>query len=714
MRAHVLAALLAAGTAAAQEPAARVELVQLDVVVTDAQGQLVRDLTKADFEVLEDGKPQVLSHFTLVASDRAAGTAPTEPAVGGTSPSTEPAGATQTRPGRHIVIVVDDLHISPGGMEHAKVALRRFMDEFAGADDRIALVTTAAPPVVEQLTSDRATLRAAVNRIVARPALVAPPRNTQMTPAQAEMILSGDRSALQLAARSLIMEPGSVLDTNSPQVAAEAPAGTVSGPSTDADAKERLAETMARRQARGVLDEALRFSGATLSAVEDVLRSLAPLPGRKICLLASDGFLVGRGTSEERTRELRRIMDAATRSGAVVYALDTRGLVSTGGDASAQGGMSPGLQTRVDRQGEQLERRSLENVARDTGGFLVRGTNDLAGGLRRMLADSAAYYLMAYSPANLRRDGRFRRLQVRLPGRKDLTVRTRSGYFEPGGREPARPEPPAAAPATVLTEMLDALGAGRPAGPLPVAVDADFLDLPPEGSRALVRAWVDLKSVRWRDAQGKHLADIEVLGAVHDAEGRAAGPTFGRQVALALTDAELAQARADGFTFRHAVSLPPGSYAVRLAVRETVLDQRGGGTAAVVVPDLRDGKLAASNLFLSAESAGRDAVLREPPGAHRFRAQDTLVFQLYVYNALRDASGAADVVLQAQIWAGGKAIAASKPQAAALAVKDGIPVPESHSLPLAGLAPGPHELRVVVVDRKARVQLQRQLQFRIE
>jgi VWFA-related protein len=720
VRTHVVGALAVCAVvlrgAQAQDaaPGARAELVQLDVVVTDAEGKLVEDLTRADFDVQEDGKVQALSHFTLVKSG---------PGVIAASPAAAPPAAPEAAPvpasavpvGRHIVIVVDDLHISSAGMEHTRVALRRFMDEVAGANDQIALVTTAAPPVVEQLTSDRATLRAAVNRLKARPAVVAPPRNSQMTAAQAEMILSGDRSALLLAARNLISEPGSVLETTSPQVAVDAPAGAATGPSTDSEAKERLAATMAERQARSLLDEALRFSGATLVAVDDVLRSLAPLAGRKICLLASDGFLVGRGTSEERTREMRRIVDAATRSGAVVYALDTRGLVSTGGDASAVGTTSPGLQTRVDRQGEQLERRSLETLARDTGGFVVHGTNDLAAGLHRMLADSSTYYLMGYAPTNLRRDGRFRRVQVRVPGRKGLTVRTRTGYFEPGGREAPRPAPkPAPGPDAELLRMLEALGAGQPAGPLRVSLAADFLELPPEGARGLIRAWVDLRAVTWRDAPGKHLADLDVLGAVYDSQGRMVGPTFGRQAPLALSDEELERAKADGFGFRHAVALPPGTYEVRLAVRERALDQRGGASARLEVPDLQAGKLAASGLFVSAASDAQTSQLRETDGDRRFHVGETLVFQLYVYNAARDAAGKPDVVLQAQIWSADKPLAASRPQPAALAAKDGIPLPESHSLPLAGLGAGRYELRVVVVDRSAKAELQRRLGFRIE
>src|SRR6185295_11704701 len=121
--------------------------------------------------------------------------------------------------------------------------------------------------------------------------------------------------------------------------------------------KEAAAEDEVQRQARGVLAEALRFSVASLSGVEDVLRGLGAQPGRKLCLLISDGFLVGRGTSDERTRDLQRVTDAATRSGAVVYTLDTRGLISGGADASIAGNsVQPEFKAGIDAQSSQIYR----------------------------------------------------------------------------------------------------------------------------------------------------------------------------------------------------------------------------------------------------------------------------------------------------------------------------------------------------------------------
>jgi VWFA-related protein len=330
-----IAALVAPGSvsrAQQQVGGARAEVVQLDVVVTE----------------FEDKKAQRLTNFVFVEGRlRAQGDgAPAAPAAAASEPATEPAAETPAGPGRHLVIVIDDLHIAPGNIEFVKGALRRLVDEFLGPDDFAALLTTSSPAGSQQLSQDVASIQQQVTQLSFRQPPMPPAAGTEMSPAQAELILRGDRSARRLAGRKLIDEPGSVLSPTSPRAATQAGEAAIAGSpgaagAGSAEALESIAEREAERQARAVLQDALRYSVSSLHAIEDVLRSLAPLPGRKICLLVSDGFLVGTGTSEERTRDLRGIVDAATRSGAVVYAVDSRGLEGAGGDAGRGGSAGP-------------------------------------------------------------------------------------------------------------------------------------------------------------------------------------------------------------------------------------------------------------------------------------------------------------------------------------------------------------------------------------
>ena len=712
--AALAAPVVLAGAVLAQDAAtSRVELVRLDVVVTDSRDQLVRGLAQDDFVVLEDGKPQRLTHF--VAAGRTPQPAasltpgPDAPTVPAPVEVPVPAG-----PSRTIVILVDDLHIAASNMEPVKESLRRMLDEFVAGDDQVALIGTGSDLLV-QPTLDRAVLRGAIGRLVARPLTVHPESvaGSSMTPLQAELVLAGDPAALRLASEQLLGNPATL---------------TANAPLTLQN-RQRAAENEVQRAARAILAESLRISTATLSTLADVLRSMAPYTGRKICLLVSDGFQVGTGTSEDRRADLRRIVDAALRSGSVVYALTSTGLTTGIADASRPAlNTPPGLDAQVERRGEMIMRETLERVAEDTGGFVVRGNNDLAGGLRRMLDDNEVYYLMAYEPTNKRREGRFRRIEVRVAHREGLKVRTRKGYLEPDDRKPGamRATAPAAAAPAVEDRPLGeaearALLSNVSGGGMAVRLTADWFELPPSGPRAVVRAHVDLSRVFWHETQDRHRAVIEIVGGVYDAAGKPVGAVFGKPAVLDLLPGEQERVVRSGLQYQELLSLAPGLYQVRLVARERGVELMGGAAQWLEVPDLSAGTLTVSSLFLSTSAAavGENATpaeegLRDVQTQRRFKADQSLYFQLYVYNPTRDDQHRADVVLQAQLRSGGALVAASPPQPAALQEKDGVPLPETNGMPLQGLAAGPYELRVVVVDRKANVTAARSVDFTVE
>lgn len=707
----VLAVLIAAPSAPAQQTVtpARTEVVQLDAVVTDAKGNLVRNLTREDFEILEDGKKQPVTHF--VAAIRTPGgradiAAPAQGEVAGTD----------TSPGRQVVVVLDDLHIAHGNLHETKLALRRLVQEFTAADDNVALVTTSGVGGRPTFTQDRTELALAIDRLVVRDAHVSPSSRGRMTPEQAAMILRGDSSALALAGQTIVNEPGNIYDGGSPQAAVAGPGSSAaSGISGIAEAKSGAAERDAERQARIILGEALNFSASTLSVLEGVMRGLGRMPGRKLCLLVSDGFLDGAGTRLDRAVDLRRIIDAATRTGAVVYSLDSRGLMS-GTDASFAGvNVAPGLQARVDRQAHELVRTTLTTLADATGGFLVRSTNDLANGFRQMLADNEAYYLMAYEPANLKRDGRYRKIDVRLPRHPEYKVRTRRGYFGPDDAK--RPSDATQARAEVKPPEQDvdpaALSAfvAPPSRGFPVQLSAQYFDLPGTGPQVMIHARIDLSSVTWQEAGDRRQAALDVVGGFFDANGTQVGAPFGKRVDLDLGANDVERALQSGLQYQHQIPVAPGRYEVRLLARERARGNTGIARQSLEVPDLGQKALTLSSVFLAL--AGAEGSRTAANALRRFKSGDNVGFQVYVYNARADA-GERDAVLQAQIWSAGKAVAASRAEPVRFQEKDGLPVPETNGITLTDLAPGPYELRVVVVDRKANATAHRTVDFRVE
>jgi VWFA-related protein len=720
--------LASTGTSQQQVPTTRAEVVQLDVIVTDAEGNAVRGLTQADFEVLEDKKAQRITNFVFVeARQRADAGAPPSTAAESAAAAADDSAEPPASPGRHMVIVIDDLHIAPGNFEFVKGALQRMVGEFLGPDDSLAILTTSSPAGARSLSQDKTALQQQIALLkFSAPAMPPAPRS-DMSAAQAELILRGDRNARKLAGRSIIDQPGSVYaSATSPQAATEQGQAAIQasgGTGVSAESLEAVAEKEAERQARGILNEALRYSVASLHAIEDVLRSLAPLPGRKLCLLVSDGFLVGAGTSEERTRDMRAIVDAATRSGAVVYAVDSRGLQNTTlSDASVAGTAVPvGLQSSVDRQAVQLTRLTLENIAEDTGGYLVTGTNAFDDGLKRVLRENDSYYLMAYEPANKSRDGKYRKIEVKVKRPVKYVVRTRAGYLAPDDKAKQRTgvRTASASPEPRGIEESEAraiIDASRAETSLPLHLAADFVSVPPDGSVAVVRAHADVASLS--EASGGGVA-VDFLGGVYDASGKAIGPAFGRHTPVPA--AALADARKEGVFFQQRLALPPGRYEVRLAARDVSRTKLGGASQWVEIPDLKDGALALSGVFLStstpkagaAEGAGGED-LRDVQALRRFKNRDNLFFQVYVYNLKGEAEGASDAVLQAQLRQGETLVAASQPQPIKLERKDGVLLPQTNGMPLESLPRGSYQLRVVVMDKKANATIHRQVDFTIE
>ena len=334
--------------ATATLPAVRTELVQIDVVVTGKDGRCVDGIAQGEFEVLEDGKPQTLSHFAVEARPglRAEAAAPPAPEA---APFPAPAQAPPTPRGRFFVLAVDDLHTAPGNMAEARRAMTRFVDEQVSDDDLVALATTSGTAgVFQDFTRDKAALRRAIARVQSRYEPVEPGGAPYLSEYQAELIDRSDVEALRLAVEEILQ--------------------------TEDYLGEVGAREKAYAQARRMVFEIMARTGRALTTIQGLVQGLAPLPGRKVVVLASDGFLVGLGAAENRAFDVRRITDAATRSGVVLYSLDTRGLSADvpGGSASFQGPAvltAPGARQSLQTRGNEAQRQALNALAEDTGGF---------------------------------------------------------------------------------------------------------------------------------------------------------------------------------------------------------------------------------------------------------------------------------------------------------------------------------------------------------
>jgi len=719
------------------------ELVQIDIVVSNQKGVLVGDLKREDFELLEDGRPQSITHFAVGTSKRPATWLTAERK----SPATEPAGkavTTEVPGGRYLILAVDDIHLVPENLILAKRALLRFIDQQMASGDQVAVVTTSgALGFFQQFTGERPVLERAIQRLTVQNRAV--PRSLdvpRISDYQAELIDLGDHDALELAVQEILSQEGQpTVDTSG---GAQGRGGGRSGQQNQGGfSPGERAAAQAQAKARMIVAENAHFTTATLSTLEEVIRSLRPLPGRKVLVLLSDGFFLG-GSRNSKHYDLRRLTDAATRAGVVIYSIDARGLVATppGGDASEPSGVNnallPGIRARIEQGVVEAKRDGLNALARDTGGFPVFNNNDLNLGLQRVLDDNETYYVLAFEPATSYRDGRFHKLEVRVKGQPGLRVRTRAGYFAPAEKlaeksvEKKEKSPEKAAQqakAARDAQFRAGLGSLFPLRGIPLDLAADFMNISEASNVALVTAHIDTAGLNFERTNDLYRTTLDLVGLVFDEKGKVAG-SFTDHVDLSLKPDLFERVVKNGVSYRKLVALKPGLYQVRMAVRQEGTGQLGSASQWVEVSDLSKKQLTLSSLMLS--PGGEDLNLSLPAAqqteekvaayqprpseaSRRFKRGTNLDFFLFVYNAKVDAKGATDLVIQSQVFSGSKLIYATPlSRIAPTGAPDVQRVPYAARLSLASFDPGNYELRALVIDRAAKTTAHRRINFTVE
>jgi VWFA-related protein len=730
------------------EPMLRIEtdLVQIDVVVADKAGKLVRDLRREDFELYEDGKKQQITHFAI-------GTA-TQPAnwlaAGKKNPAEKSGGAAATpievRAGRYIIIAVDDFHLAPENLMIAKRTLLRFINNQMVGGDQMAIATTSGNiGMFQQFTNERDVLERAVNRLSLQNRTVTSSSDIpRISDYQAELIDLGDREALDLAVQEIMRLEG--VQAPPPTGGAGGGRGGARGAQGGANAEfgtspRERAMLQAQSRARMIVGQNAHYTRATLSTLEGVIRRLRDLPGRKMLVLLSDGFFLG-GSSSSQIFDMRRITDAATQAGVVIYSIDARGLVASvpGGDASQPSGFSPetpGVRERIEMSAVQAKLNGLNALAYDTGGKLLHNSNDLNLGLQQVLNENEVYYVLAYEPAVSYRDGRFRKIEVRVADRPELKVRTRKGYFAPAEKtdkaaENASDKNKEKSPEKVAQqaklekekEMRAGLGSLFPLREIPVEMAVDFLDVVGGGSGALINTHIDAKALDLALVNGTHQSAIDLLVALFDEKGKLA-TSFSERVSFNIRPERLENAIKYGMSYRRLTQLKPGFYQARVAVREDGSARLGSASKWVEVPDLGKKQLTLSGILLSsgeeepqnpqpANSAQEGYTPRPSSASRRFKRGGAVDFMVFAYNA-RIEKNATDLVIQSQVYSGSKLVYASPlakmntPENADLQR-----IPYAARVSLEDFTSGPYELRLVVIDRLTKATAFRRVYFTVE
>lgn len=598
---------------AQQAPTFRTALsmVSVDVVVRDRNGNVVRGLTDADFEVREDGRPQEVRTFVFQEIAGAPLAAASVNLLAGVEErvleatsrgaSTPAASATPLEPmrsealaGRRLVILLfDTASMAPEDVQRSVDSARTWVTKEMSTADLVAVATISSLlSVLQDFTAEASLVTSALNQL-------AWSDGTETPPPVASTAATDDAAA----------------------------AATDETTTTDADAAELE-----------MFNNDLR-----LRALRTLAESLAPIEQKKAILYFSGGM---QRSGQDNQVELRSAVNAAVRANVSIYPIDTRGLqaVVPGGDARQASGRG---QAMFSGRGmaQQFARLSasqdtLVTLAADTGGRAFTDTNDFGEAFARVRRDMSAYYLLGYSSTNPTKDGRFRRIVVRVKN-PDYRVEARAGYYaerdfahtSKGDRE---------------TLMQEQLFAAVSATDLPVIASATYFRL--AADKYYVPMSVSVPGSAVPVTAGLKEITLDILGQITDERGMPVGRLRQTMKLPAGTEKTLAGKQ---ILYQSGMTLPPGRFAIKAVVRENATGLMGTFEAPINVPDLRTQPLKVSSVVLSTQVQPgpaksdnplvRDGIQMVPSLTHVVSREQKLFFYYEVYDPEQTQGRAVDV-----------------------------------------------------------------------
>lgn len=693
----------AAQQSSAQPPVFGVQAstVVVDVVVRDRKDRLVRDLAAADFEVYEDGVRQSIDSLRVVdngapaaAADDAAGEPSPAPAPASGPPAAAPAAERAAAPPSVVAFVFDRLTTNARGL--AKKAALAYTDRSYVPGDLVAVFSIdLALRTLQPFTSDVEDIRAGLERAGAQ-------ANTSFANEREEARNredEADRAAASLASLG---------------AADSAAAGALAG----ALATQLVAEQMRSDMLRAFdAMERDQQGFATTHGLMAVVNGLKAIPGRKTVVFFSEGIAV----TSSVEGQFRSAIAAANRASVSVYAIDAGGLRIDSGTREAREEVVRSATTRLrqeeaggagrpprealsrgmERSEEALRldpQSGLGELADETGGFLVRNTNDLRAGFGRIAEDMRFHYLLSYAPTNDKMDGRYRTISVRV-ARSGLHVQSRKGYFavRPEYVLPVRGYEAPALASLDRTPRPDAF-------PIGVAV----LSFPETDRPGLAPVLVSVPAgaVRWApQASGGAHADFSVVVRLKDEQGREAD-RLSQQYLLDVPAGKLGAGQRGDVLFYREARLRPGRYTAEAVAYDAIAGEASVRTAPLEVPVVADGRLRLSSLMLVSRAERLSAAEQEQKSPLHFgeamlypsmgepfkkAATPALGFYFSLYGG-QGASAKATIELRQ-----GERSVATLP--AALSAPDASGrIQYAGTLPLQSLPPGRFTLKVSVSD----------------
>jgi VWFA-related protein len=647
-----------------------VNLVEIDVQVTDRDGKPVKGLKQEQFSVSEDGKAQKISTFeyndieqveTAGKGDEAPVTVPL-----GTVTSPEEIKAV-VRDHRMIVLFFDLTSLQAEDLLRSTRAAQKYLQEQMTPADLVGVVAFGNTlKVVANFTNDRGLLKQAV-----------------------EALVPGHEAALAQLADAATAANGEAAVTED------------TGAEFTADDTEFNIFNTDRK----------------LAAVEALCEVLEAIPGKKSIIQFTSGITQ---TGEENRSELIAATNAANRSNVSIYSVDSHGLMTAtpGGDAStgASGGtaMFSGATVVSQSQSRQDSRETLATLAGDTGGRTFFDVGDFGKVFQSVQRDTSGYYLVGYYSANAANDGAWRRVHMKIDQRPaGAHIRAREGYY-------------AAKKFGVFTtedrerQLENAFQSETPEVELPVAVETAEFRLNANQVFVPISAKLAPSALQWAQKRGSRETAFDFAAEVRDAKSNRVVGALRDTITVKIDTEHFQDMQQHSLVYQGGIILAPGEYKLKFLARENESGRIGTFEQKISLAPPRFDRLQVSSLLLSSQveavqnaaqikthALGQDAKMKSSPldvGGERIVPSVTRVF-----------SGEQTLYVFFQAYAPQKADANSL-RAGLVFFRNGQRLSDTLmvspteydeknrtasfrlSLPLAGLAAGRYTVQAVVVD----------------
>ena len=565
------------------------ELVLVNVVAHDKKGNLVRDLKKGDFTLLEDGKKQEIATFDFENVDELATAGPAEAAVSGVAGGALLSARKQAEPSldardrRLILLFFDFSAMDPEQIDRSVDAAKKFVDTKMQPADLMALVSLATNMRVDlDFTDDKTKLRAAL---------------TAFHSGQGQGFDNGITGSAEGAAET---------------------SGAFSADDTDFNTFN---------------------ADRKLLALQSLMQALGKLPQKKSLIYFSNGISQ---SGADNQSALRATTAAAVKANVSIYSLDIRGLQAfpPGGEAQSASlhGQSAysGQSVLNDLSGNAASQETLATLSSDTGGKAFFDSNDFGGVFSQVQKDSSAYYVLGFTSNNPLKDGRFRRLKVQV-NRTDLKLDFRAGYY--AGRDFEHLNR-----ADREQQLVDELDTQLPRVDVPLYAGAAYFRQDDAHYYLAVALVIPGSQIPFVTEKEKDNATIDIIGEALEG-GKLRVGQLRDTVKLAVESTQ--QVRRKNVQYNTGFVLAPGSYHLKFIVRENQSGRMGSFETDVQIPDLRKTPLKMSSVVLSSLRApvankknGANPLVRDqlelvPNITHVFAPDQHLYLQYEVYDAAK-------------------------------------------------------------------------------